>query len=340
MASDPAIIGESQALTVAELTDPAELEALAPEWRALLERCPQATPFQTPEWLIAWRRAFLPQGLWTLAFRGDGRLVALAPMFIHGRSDGRRQLTLLGNGLSDRLDLIAEPAARRAAAAALFRHLARRKLWDLCDFRDLPADSPLLAAAAEGRSRLAPEAPCPTLALPHDPAEVLGRLPKSRRTDLRRCARRLAELGAVRFELADAAGRASALAAVMALHARRWNERGEAGVFAEPRVRGFHEAVTGDLLAAGMLRLHVLRLGERPIAAQYGIVQGASAYSYIHAFDPAFARFGPGWLLMAHVLQSAVREGLRSFDFLRGREAYKYDWGAADRPQVRRRIWR
>lgn len=341
MAATEAIIGVTDALTVGEITEPAALEALAPEWSALFARDPDATPFQSPEWLLPWRRVFLSQGLWTLAVRRAGRLVALAPMFLHPRADGAAQLTLLGNGVSDTLDLICEPELRGAAAAAVFEHVSRRReLWDVCDFRDVRAASPLLATPVEGQDRVEPEGPCPVLALPDDPAQVTARLPKARRGDLRRCARRLAEQGAVTIERADEAGREAALAAVMELHARRWRARGEAGVFARPGVRAFHEQAAPGLLRAGLLRLYVMRLDGQPVAAHYGLIRGATAYSYVHAFDPGFGRFGPGWLLMAHVLEDAVRSGARVFDFLRGREAYKYDWGAVDRPQFRRRIWR
>jgi CelD/BcsL family acetyltransferase involved in cellulose biosynthesis len=35
----------------------------------------------------------------------------------------------------------------------------------------------------------------------------------------------------------------------------------------------------------------------------------------------------------------SIDEGLKEFDFLRGREDYKYRWGAIDRPSYARRLW-
>ncbi len=40
-----------------------DLDALRREWRLLWQRCPTATPFQSPDWLIPWWRRY-----------GDGRL--------------------------------------------------------------------------------------------------------------------------------------------------------------------------------------------------------------------------------------------------------------------------
>jgi len=97
-----------------EITEVAALDALAPEWWDLFGRCPGASPFQSPEWLLPWRRAFLAQGPWTVAVRSAGVLVGIAAFFIYKRpEDGRRQLTLLGNGITGRLDMLAGTWARQ-----------------------------------------------------------------------------------------------------------------------------------------------------------------------------------------------------------------------------------
>jgi CelD/BcsL family acetyltransferase involved in cellulose biosynthesis len=45
------------------------------------------------------------------------------------------------------------------------------------------------------------------------------------------------------------------------------------------------------------------------------------------AFDPARARLAPGIVLLAHVIMDAIGRGVTVFDFLRGEEAYKQDFG-------------
>jgi len=39
--------------------------------------------------------------------------------------------------------------------------------------------------------------------------------------------------------------------------------------------------------------------------------------------------------MIGHAIEEAVRAGASEFDFLRGKEAYKYKWGAKDRPTYR-----
>jgi CelD/BcsL family acetyltransferase involved in cellulose biosynthesis len=334
----PALERSADALRIDEITTAAALEALGPAWRALFEADPQATPFQSPEWLLAWRRAFLPAGrLWALAARQGDALVGLAGFFLH-----EGQLTLLGNGTSDRQGLLARPDVRGAVVAAVAQRLAERTdLWDCADFRDLPDGSPLLELPLGcSREQIEPEPPCPAIDLPAEPGALLASLPRSRRTDLRRCARRLAEIAPVGFTRADAATLDEHLEALVRLHGARWRARGETGVLARAAVVAFHREAAAGLLARDMLRLEALRLGGRIVAVHYGLRRGACSYSYLHAFDLELQAFGPGWLLLAHCLQRAAAEGVRRWDFLRGREAYKYAWGAADQPQWRRRLWR
>jgi CelD/BcsL family acetyltransferase involved in cellulose biosynthesis len=329
-----------RALSVEPVT-PAQLQGLRREWCALLDA--DAAPFQSPQWLLPWLETFRPEAPRLLLVRAGPRPVAIAPFFLHRRpGDGRRQLTLAGNGLSDRLDLIAAPADAVAAAEAVFGWLAACDDWDECDFRDLPAGSPLMFTAMPGAAEdvREPEEPCPAVVLPAAPAAATSLLSRKARSDLARCRRRAEEAGPIRVRTADAASLDELMAQLARIHALRWAARGEAGMLADPRVWAFHAAAARELLSAGVLRLHVLELGGRAIAAQYALRRGDCGYSYLTGFDPAFARFAPGALLTAFTLEDALREGARRFDFLRGREAYKYAWGAEDQPQVRRRIRR
>jgi CelD/BcsL family acetyltransferase involved in cellulose biosynthesis len=83
-----------------------------------------------------------------------------------------------------------------------------------------------------------------------------------------------------------------------------------------------------------------LRFDGRIAAAIYGLRWGSRAFAYLTAFDSKLAHLSPGLLLLTFAMQEAVREGAVEFDFLRGREPYKYLWSPHERPQFRRRIQR
>ena len=119
------------------------------------------------------------------------------------------------------------------------------------------------------------------------------------------------------------------------LHAARWAEQGTAGMLDNPRVVAFHRDVAAAFLARGMLRLHALRLDGALSATWYGFAAKGRTHYYLGGFDPRFDRFSVGTVIVGHALEHALAEGGTELDFLRGREAYKYAWGAVDRPQRR-----
>ncbi len=159
------------------------LEALRPAWSALWDRCPNATPFQSPEWLLPWWDVFAPGGIETLALHDGDRLAGLAPLY--RAEDGIARF--IGAGISDYLDVLAEPGFESDVAAAVF---SLRN----ADLTDLPASSPLLASppvAAE------PCAVCPVLALPAQPGYNLRRNLRRYGTRLARAHRSAASVGQV-----------------------------------------------------------------------------------------------------------------------------------------------
>ncbi|HEY6578650.1 MAG TPA: GNAT family N-acetyltransferase, partial [Rhizomicrobium sp.] len=127
------------------------------------------------------------------------------------------------------------------------------------------------------------------------------------------------------------------LAELVRLHTLRWERAEEPGVFADSRVAEFHAAALPGLMERGLARFYALQMDGKITGAYYGFVHDARAYAYLCGYDPAFAFESPGAILLGHAIEEAVRQGAREFHFLRGRESYKYEWGAADR-QNRRRV--
>jgi CelD/BcsL family acetyltransferase involved in cellulose biosynthesis len=337
----PALLDAPAALRVDELTSAAELDALRPEWQALWDRAPRATPFQSPDWLCAWWRHFGGEGLWTLAVRRDERLIGILPLFVWSGA-GPRQLTPLGNGISDHVDLLADPGAEYGVAAAILAHVAESAdAWDTADFRDLPHDSPLLSIelSPEINAIVEDDEPCPTLALRPSIDALDDVIPAAFLKKLRYSRRRLQREFDVSFESAiDRASAAALFDALLRLHRARWEQRGERGVFDQPNVVAFHREIIPAFLARGWLRMHALRVDGQLAAVWYGFAAKRRVHYYIGGFDPALEHYSLGTVLLGHAIERAIGQGATELDFLRGREPYKYAWGAADRPQKRLRL--
>ncbi|TAK10199.1 MAG: GNAT family N-acetyltransferase [Candidatus Manganitrophaceae bacterium] len=322
-----------------EVTTVEALEALRPEWSALYERCAGATPFQSPEWLLSWWKCFGAGQLWVLVLRRGGRLVGLAPFFIGSLGEGApRHVGFIGTGITDTLDLLLEPGLESVGALRILERLAQCSArWDLCDFQELRPDSALLTASRSAlHFRIVPQSVSPRLLLPEG-TNLETILPPVHRRNLRRARRRLEAAGRFVFDRADAHTFPALLEDFFRLHENRWEKREGAGVLADPAIRAFHREAAAGFLRQGALRLYGLRLGETVIASLYAFRKGSGLYCYLSGFDPEKADYSPGALLLKHAIEEAIGEGLREVDFLRGKEPYKYLWGASDR--VHYRLW-
>lgn len=324
-----------EASAIEEITDLAGLERLEPEWEALWAACPTATPFQSPAWLISWWRYFGHGELWTLVVRHQGRLVGLLPVHRH-----TGKVTFLGTGISDYLDALVAPGFERTVARAFFSHLmAHSRRWAVCDFQQMKPRSPLLTfRPGDLKAQISGHDPCPVLELPTTPADLPSRVPKAHLAKVAYGWRRAAKIGRVQTERATQDSFDSLLEAFFTLHGSRWSERGETGVLAAASLQSFHRESGAALLRQGKLRLYVLRIDSEPVAALYGFLHQRTFFYYLGGFDPKFRVISPGSLIIHHALIKAVDEGALTFDFLRGREPYKYTWGAKDMSTLRLRV--
>jgi len=215
--------------------------------------------------------------------------------------------------------------------------------WDALDLRRLRAADPALAALAGAFERLGQregwtvrqeqEDVCPVVTVPEglDWEGYLGTLEKKDRHEIRRKIRRAEAAGPNVFRLVDPTP--EAVSRFIQLHSARW---GEDGLFPSNeggrRSRRFVARLAELELAEGQARQ--LQLGQfevdgRVIFASLGFDDG-TCYFYNAGMDPGARDLSPGVTGAAAYLRAELRHGCRRFDFLRGAEAYKYEWGARD----------
>jgi CelD/BcsL family acetyltransferase involved in cellulose biosynthesis len=171
--------------------------------------------------------------------------------------------------------------------------------------------------------------PAPELALPpccEEPEQPLrGRLAK-----LAYYRRRAERLGPYRVTDERALPATLLLEQLIRLHAARWRQRDEPGVLADPVVQAFHRVALPRLAAAGLTRMTGLAIGQEIVAVVYGLGHRGRLYLYLAGWDPEPGHPGLGALAVGEAIEAARQRGDRAVDFLRGRESYKYSWGARD----------
>lgn len=319
-------------MTASLLTDDAALHALRPEWEALWHQA-AASPFASPAWLLAWWRQFGTGRPRVSVLRDGGRLLGLLPLYRMRDAEGDKILPI-GIGITDDLGPLLAPDAPADAASILLATALRDAGDGLCDLTDVPPGSPLRDAAIppDWRAAWRQADPRPVLPLPATIDGLRDAIPARTLRKLRMNRNRAERVGGYTIETATPDTVAALFAHLARLHGARWVGRGESGVLADPRVIAFHHDAAPALLGCGGLRLQVLRLRGEVAAAIHALPVGRDRIQfYLSGFDAAHAHESPGSLLLGAMLEEAVREGRREADFLRGGEAYKYDWGATDR---------
>jgi CelD/BcsL family acetyltransferase involved in cellulose biosynthesis len=315
----------------------AAFDALREEWNALVARGPVDLPFVRHEWLAAWLDAFAPAGrLLVLAARDeDGAAVGFAA-FLEERARGVVRLVAPANDHSCRVEWALGPDAS-GAAAALWAFLRERVRWDVLLLRDLVRDGPTsttLEALARADGHLTgrwESLRTPYLVLGGDGAEA--RTSSKFRANLRRRAKRLAELGSVAVRREDGSGDlGGVLGEFFALEGAGWKGANGTAIAGEPRLVAFYTRVARDAAARGALAIRGLTLDGRAIAVHLGLVHRGAYYLPKTAYDEKLGAVSPGQLLHREVVAECEASGLGELDFLGPDMEWKRDWEPRHRP--------
>ncbi len=334
-------------------------EALQPEWNHLLQRSATNTVFLTCEWQRAWWNTF-GQGrtLQLVALRDeDGHLEAIVPLFVQDtlvdpsarlpyinierpatvhESDSRRTIHFIGGSeVSDYLDIIAPSNSNAKTWASVFEFLGRQQGWQNLDLRSIPATSPSLSSVPQmARQRgwdvqQAREDVCPVLELPGTwDAYLSDRLDKKERHELRRKMRKAEREVDVHWYWVEPYNLDVGLQIFFELHRASDPDK---DAFMTGRMESFFQAVAEAARDGGWLRLAVLRFDGYAVASYLCFDYGSDRLVYNSGFDTStYGHLSPGIVLLALLVEDAIEQRLRRFDFLQGDERYKYDLGASN----------
>jgi CelD/BcsL family acetyltransferase involved in cellulose biosynthesis len=303
-------------------------------WDAVVAASRLRSPFLSATWQRQWAAVFAEGRRLDvrLVCAADGSLVAALPLY----EAAPGVLELIGGAdVSDYLDLLAAAGREDEAWSALLAaRAADTASWVL---HAVPAASPTvtalpgLASAVGLHVDVTLEERCPVLELPASWDAYLATLSSKHRHELTRKIRR--------FEREAPDGRvvlvrgpqaiADRLDDFLALHRR--SRVGKAKFMDERMERFFRRAITA-LAARGRARLALLDTASGPIAAFVTLEWDGTVGLYNSGFAPAHAALSPGLVLLAGVVRDAIDRGRRTFDFLRGEERYKYEFGPTPEP--------
>jgi CelD/BcsL family acetyltransferase involved in cellulose biosynthesis len=237
-------------------------------------------------------------------------------------------LTLIGSGVTDYLDPFIADWNAPSTIEKLSSYLTGAE-FDLCDWQDLSATSPLLSLAHNEQLNVTvvPDTVCSEVELEGDFDQYWQNRSSEMRRNVRRYAEKAERAGPLRFDI-DCNATAGTLDALFALHTARWRSRGESGMVEANHSADFMRCASVALARCNHLRLFTLRWCERVVAAILAFSWQGKLYGYFSAFDPEHEHLGFGRILLSRCIRYAYETGHTHWNFLRGDEPYKQSWGA------------
>lgn len=326
-----------------------DLRALEDLWRRATRRC-ACTVFQTYDWLAAWRETCpaprTSDAIVHVAGR-DGATLMLLPLGVSRRYGGRC-LEFLGADLCDYnapvIDrALAETMSRRDVERLRDHLLARLPRVDWLHLRRMPP-------RVDGVRNPLAELDCRpgelafAATLPGSFEAFVARRSRGFFAQNRRHRRRLEGEGAVAFALPEDPEERLALLRFTVERKAAWQRslglpptfggRGGRAAFyerltrtlppdAEPETEPDAEL---DVVVTGLL------VDGRTVAGLWGVVFRNRFLFLVTSYDPGWAAFRVGRLLMEDVVRACIGRGLAVFDLTTGDEAYKTSWADATTP--------
>lgn len=303
-----------------------QLNEHAAEWDNLWERTPIQQPATRSKPLAAWLQSFAAhRRLRILTVRRGSRLLAALPL-VSGRYRHIVPVTALArNSWSYAGELLLDIGRDSQQVCKLLFDQFRRLRTPLLRFEDVPYTSPQWQTffAAMDRSELDYRRndtfSIGTIEIAKDWDTYKAMCSKNHRKKMSRLSRRLEKVGNVEFHLytdllPDQVG--PLLRCGFELEHQSWKGAEGTSALSSPGMFEFYLHQAKALAADGCLCLAFLSCGGQPIAFEYGWIAKQTYFSPKIAYDPTFAKYSPGHLLLWRLLKHFHQdERVSSVDF-------------------------
>jgi len=328
---------------ITEIRSLDQLDSLRLVWRSLLQQTPNATFFQSLDWLeVFWRHHGADQQLRVLVVSSGSEVIGILPLTVVTESTGVGSVRFLTYPLQDWGSFFGPIGPNPTAtlmAAMRYLNTAPRD-WDVLDLRWVDPETD------RGRTRQAmtmaglrpqqqPWMEGAVVELPDTWDEYWQGRPRRWRENIRRSQRRLEDLGEVTYVRYRPAGIAHGDAdprwdlfdACVEIARRSWQSDVTNGnTLCSPEVIEFLRDAHEAAVRVGTLDLNLLLVDGRPVAFTYNYQTEGRVFGLRKGFDPEFRAGSPGVVLERMMFEDGIRRGDVRYDLGVGALASKRHW--------------
>lgn len=304
------------------------------EWKTLLETSSQNCIFLTNEWFCAWFESFGEScQLCVLLFRDkENRLFGIAPLM-----ETREGLKFIANQeVTDYCDFIVELGQEEKFIKNFLEYWQKKFIQNndlhLINIRE---ESPALFFLSQMSNKfhlkhtvLETEV-APRLDLPKTYEDYLKNLARKNRHELLRKQRKIeSQIGLTLKRVKDPEDVPYYIDLFIELHRKGSSSKRE--FWQKQGMEHFFRTIVTLFSAKGWIEFNVLYFQNDLAAILLNFVYHDEIHFYNAAFNPNYALFSPGIYLFNQSIRQAIKDKKKRADFLRGREKYKYYFGAKE----------
>ena len=305
-------------------------DSIYADWKKVQDNTSKSSIFSSPEWSKVWWQHFGSGAKLCLgAVRRQGKAIGIAPLAVKGNV-----ASFIGNSdVCDYLDFVVEPGEEEDFCSVLLNNLANDKILRL-DLAPLRPDSTVLNSLTKVAQKQGWQVSCSQedvtveLDLPALWEEYLQLLSGKQRHELKRKLRRLEEEGELNYRASMDANQHDIDIFLKLFQ----DSRQDKAAFLTSKVEAFFRAIASAMAEQGLLRLNILELDKKPVAATMCFDYKDTVYLYNSGYDPDYGWLSVGVISKALCIKDSIDRNKKRFDFLKGGEAYKYHLGGHELP--------
>lgn len=313
------------------ISDFSEFISLRKDWNELAERFSHRSVFLTHEWFSTWWSSF-GEGRTLSIYRveNEGRILGYAPLMRYGDTLS----FMAGEDVSDYCDFLYDEGRAEVFFQALMDAVLGEKSIRKLDLINIKMVSPTIGALTGWAARkevscdVVPMEVTPVLELPASYEQFLRELNRKHRHEIRRKLRRAGGLPELQFKSTGRNTSDGDIEAFIDLHRRYGGPKLE--FWKKQGMDIFFNTLFNELAARRWARLDSLFSGGNLAASILIFEYGRETSLYNMAYSREYSSYNPGYYLLNNAIESAIRKQQKSVNFLRGREKYKYEFGAED----------
>ena len=279
------------------------------------------SPFVLPEWLDVWWRVFGSdfKPYIRAIFQGD-EVIGVAPLMV---KDGTAYF-MGGTDVCDYQDFVITADKEQDFFNALLDDLKQNGIKQL-DLKHVRPDSSVITALlplVKKRNYTIineKEAMSFEMDLPSSFEDYLNSLSTKQRHEVRRKMRRLSEEGNIIYRSID---KGEELASALETFFKMFVEsRQDKAAFLTEQMKEYFQQLTASMTDIGLIKMGVLELDDKPIAAIMCFDYNGCIYLYNSGYDPQYVGLSAGLLSKVYAIKDSIEKGKKKFDFLKGRRA-------------------